>query len=184
LTSLIRLVFIRVFLLIEYTTLKKSLKIEKSLVLDLKILMYRNANEIEKFRRIKADSDKEMATALQKLKELSESKDTLQQELEELKVAARAVVDIMEIQEGNADEPLTLAGKLQKVPECFLQYVSMTTRQYVGHALGLVKSYWPHTPLDLLGEGAKADCTKDQFDQYLTETSTVVDRIVERMNRS
>ena len=125
-----------------------------------------------------------MATALQKLKELSESKDTLQQELEELKVAARAMVDIVEIQEGNADEPLTLVGKLQKVPECFLQYVSMTTQQYVGHALGLVKSYWSHTPLDLLGEGAKADCSNDQFDQYLEETLPIADRIVDILSKA
>ena len=76
-TSLIRLVFIRVFL-IEYTALAKLLNIEESLVLDLKILMYRKADEIEKLRRIKADSDKEMATALQQLKELSESRDLMQ----------------------------------------------------------------------------------------------------------
>ena len=105
------------------------------MVLDLKILMYQNTDEIEKLKRIKANSDKEMATALQKLKELSESKDLVQQELEELKVAAQAVADIMEIPKGNANEPLMLAGKLQKVPECFQQYVSMITRQYVGHIL-------------------------------------------------
>ena len=137
-TSLNHLVFIRIFLLIEYTALTKSSKIEERLVLDLKILMYQNAGEVLKLKKKKADSDKDMATTLQKLKELSESKDALQQELEELKVAARAMVDIMEIQEGNAAEPLTLAGKLQKVPECFLQYVSMThstvhgTRAWVG----------------------------------------------------
>ena len=67
----------------------------------------------------------------------------------------------MQIPEENADEPLTLAEKLQKVPECFPQYVSTITRPYVGHVLGLVKSYWPHTPLNLLGEGAKADCSND-----------------------
>ena len=98
------------------------------MVLDLKILMYRNADEIAKLKKIKADSDKDMLEALQKLKELSESKDALQQELEELKVAAQAVVDIVEIPKDNADEPLSLAGKLQKVPQCFLQYVSATTR--------------------------------------------------------
>ena len=48
------------------------------MVLDLKIPMYRNTDEIEKIRRIKSDSDKEMATALQKLKELSDSKDLMQ----------------------------------------------------------------------------------------------------------
>ena len=151
-TSLIRLVFIRVFLLIEYTALTKSLKVEESLVLDLKILRYQNTYKIEKLKKIKADYDQEMATTLQNLKELSESKDVLQRELEELKVAARAMVDIVEIPEENADKPLTLAGKLQKVPECFLQYVSTTTRQYVGHVLGLGKSYWPHKPLNPLGE--------------------------------
>ena len=70
-TSLIRLVFIIVFLLIEYTALTKSLKIEEILVLDLKILMYQNTDEIEKLKRIKEDYDKEMATCLQKLKKLS-----------------------------------------------------------------------------------------------------------------
>ena len=93
------------------------------------------------------------------------------------------MADIAEIPEGNA-EPLTLAGKLQKVPECFLQYVSMTTRQYMGHVLGLVKSYWPQTPLDPLGEGAKADYSNDQFDQYLEETSPIADRIMDSLNRA
>ena len=146
--------------------------------------MYQNADEIEKLKKIKTDSDKEMLEALQKLKELLESRDALQQELEELKVAAQAVVDIVEIPEDNADEPLTLAGKLQKVPQCFMWYVSETTRQYVGHVLGLVKSYWPHTPLDPLGEGAKADCSEDQFDQYLTETSPIADKLVDSLSKS
>ena len=52
------------FSLIEYTACSKSLQIEESLVLDLKILMYRNADEIEKLKKIKADSDKDMATTL------------------------------------------------------------------------------------------------------------------------
>jgi len=63
-TSLIRLVFIRVFLLIEYAALTKSLTVEESLVLDLKILLYQNVDVIEKLKRIKADFDKEMATTL------------------------------------------------------------------------------------------------------------------------
>ena len=135
------------------------------MVLDLKILMYRNADEIEKLKKNKADSDQEMATVLQQLKTLSESWDLMQRELEELrdvKDAAQDVAGLMEIPEGDEDEPLTLVGRLCKVPESFERYVSTTTRQYVGHVLGLVKSYWPCTPLDLLGQGAKADCTDDQ----------------------
>jgi len=173
--------------LIEYTTFSKSLKIEENLVLDLKILMYQNADEIEKLKKIKANSDKDMAIALQQLKDLSESQDLMQRELEELREltdAVQAVVDIVEIPEENEDEPLTLAERLRKVPECFQLYVSTTTRQYIEHVLGLVKSYWPHTSLDPLGEGAKADCSDDQFDQYIEETSTIADKIVETLSKS
>ena len=120
------------------------------------------------------------------LKDLSESQDSMQREIVELRQvrdAAQEVAEIMEIPEGNEDEPLTLAGKLRKVPECFERYVSTTTRQYVGQVLRLVKSYWPSTPLDALRKGAKSDCTDDQFNQYLRETSIVADQIVESLNR-
>ena len=146
------------FFSIKYTALSKSLKIEESLVLDLKILMYRNTDEIENLKKIKADLDQEMATVLKQLKDLSESRDLMQQELEELrdvKDAAQDVAGLVEIPEGIEDEPLTLAGMLRKVPESFERYVSMTTRQYMGHVLGLVRSYWPRTPLDALGQGMK-----------------------------
>ena len=55
------------------------------MVLDLKILMYRNADEIEKLKKIKEDSDREAVTVLQQLKDLSASQDSMQQELVELR---------------------------------------------------------------------------------------------------
>ena len=157
------------------------------MVLDLKILMYRNADEIEKLKKIKEDSDREALAVLQQLKTLSESRDSMQQELVELRQvrdAAQEVAEVMEIPEGNEDEPLSLAEKLRKVPEAFERYVSTTTRQYVSHVLGLVKSYWPTTRLDALGKGAKADCTEEQFGQYLEETAVVADQIVESLSKS
>ena len=75
-------------------------------------------------------------------------------------------------------------GGFVKYPKALKGNVSATTRQYLGHVLGLVKSYWPRTPLDLLGQGAKADCTDDQFNLYLQETSAVADKIVETLNKS
>ena len=104
-------------------------------------------------------------------------------ELRSVRDAAQEIAEIMEISEGNGDEPLTLAGKFRKVPEAFERYVSTTTRQYVGHVLGLVKSYWPTTSLDALGKGAKADCIEEQFSQYLEETFVVANQIVESLNK-
>ena len=68
----------------------------------------------------------------------------MQQELEEqrdVKDATQDVAALVEIPEGNEDEPLTLAGRLHKIPESFERYISTTTRQYVGHVLEFVKSY-------------------------------------------
>ena len=106
------------------------------MVLDLKILMYRNADEIEKLKKIKEDSNREAVTALKQLKDLSESRDLMQQELVELRDvrdAAQDVAGLVEIPEGSEDESLTLAWRLRKVPEIFERYISTTTRQYVGH---------------------------------------------------
>ena len=105
------------------------------MVLDLKILMYQNADEIEKLKKIKEDSDREAVTALKQLKDLLESRDLMQQELVELrevKDTAQDVAGLVEIPEGNEDESLTLAGRLRKVPKSFERYVSTTTRQYSG----------------------------------------------------
>ena len=57
-------------------------------------------------------------------------------ELRSVRDAAQEIAEIMEIPEGNEDRPLTLAGKLRKVPEAFERFGSATTRQYVGHVLG------------------------------------------------
>ena len=130
------------------------------MVLDLKILMYPNADEIEKLKKIKADSDQEMEGVLRQLKELSESRDSMQRELVtlwEVKGAAEEIAEAMGIPERDGDELLSLAGRLRKVPGAFERYVSTITRQYVGHVLGLVKSYWPTTRLDALGKGAKCN---------------------------
>ena len=105
-------------------------------------------------------------------------------ELKEVRDAALEVTEAMDILKRDGDEPLTLAGRLRKVPGAFERFVSHFTRQYVGHVLGLVKSYWPTTRLDALRQGAKADCTDDQFRQYLAETSRVADQIIESLSRA
>ena len=99
-------------------------------------------------------------------------------EPKEVKDASLEIAEAMDILVRDGDEPLTLAGRLRKVPGPFERFVSTITRQYVGHVLGLVKSYWPTTHLDALGQGANADCTEDKFHQYLAETSRVADQIV------
>lgn len=80
---------------------------------------------------------------------------------------------MVDIPEDNAEAPLSLAEKLWA-----------TTRQYISHVFGLVKSYWPHTSLDPLGEGMKSDCDEGQFEQYLLEVSPIADRIMSSLENA
>lgn len=86
------------------------------MVLDLKLLMYRHTNEIEKLQKIKADSDKQLVKMLQQVKNLLDSNIALQQELDQLKVAAQAVVNMVDVLEENAEAPLTQVEQFRKVP--------------------------------------------------------------------
>ena len=61
--------------------------------------MYRNAYEIEKLKRIKEDSDWEAVIVLKQLKDLSESRDSMQQELVELRQVRDASQEVAEIVE-------------------------------------------------------------------------------------
>ena len=93
--------------------------------------MYRNADEIEKLRKIKEDSDLEAASTLQQLKTLSESRDSMHRELVELREVRDATLEVaeaMDIPQEDGDESLTLAGRLRRVPGAFERFVSHITR--------------------------------------------------------
>ena len=62
-------------------------------------------------------------------------------EQKEVRDAALEVTEAMEIPQRDGDEPLTQVGRLRRVPGSFERFVSTITRQYVGHVLGLMKSY-------------------------------------------
>ena len=119
---------------------------------------------------------------LQQVKNLSDSNTALQQEPEELKVVAQAVVDMVDIAEDDAEAPLPLVEKLRRVPQGVMRYISATTRRYVSHVLGMGKSYWPQSILDPLDEGTNPNCKERQFEEYLLEVSPIADRIVSSLD--
>ena len=73
---------------------------------------------------------------LQQVKSLSDSNTSLQQELDELKVAAQAVVDMVDVAEEDAEAPLALVEKVRRVPQGVMRYIwrppISTCRMYSG----------------------------------------------------
>jgi hypothetical protein len=49
----------------------------------------------------------------------------------------------------------------------------------VSHALSFVKSFWPEARLELFAQGVVAECSEEQFSEYLLEARHVAEKIVE-----
>ena len=73
---------------------------------DLTNIMYHHADAVEKLTKIKADADKQTVSDMKQIRELS-------QQLADLEVAGKVVVDMMEDEEAAGKSPLE---HLREVP--------------------------------------------------------------------
>ena len=87
----------------------------------------------------------------------------LSQQLADLEVAAKVVVDMVE-DEGAGEK--SLMERLREAPQRFSSFFSDTSREYLAHALVLVKSFLP---------------VAQQFSEYVTDMKTIADRVISRL---
>jgi hypothetical protein len=72
-----------------------------------------------------------------------------------------------------------LLERLLGAPQKVLSFIAEGPTTCVSHALGLVKSFWPKARLKVLAQGAAADCSEEQFSEYLLEARPIAEKIVE-----
>jgi chromosome segregation ATPase len=158
--------------------LKKLINYEEELLTDLKNMLYRRADEVENLRKVMADTEKQFVDCLQQVKTLGEEREQRQKELDDLKMAAQELVEMVDPREDGTEDGPPLLDRLRGAPQKILTFVTEAATTYVGHALGLVKSFWPKSRLEVLAEGAAADCTDENFREYLLEVRPVAEKIV------
>jgi hypothetical protein len=88
-------------------------------------------------------------------------------ELGELKSAAQVVVDTVDPPEEAVVSDKMLLEWLRETPQKITSYISETTRTYVEHILGLVKSYWPKANMEPLATRISADYLEDHFREFI-----------------
>jgi hypothetical protein len=72
---------------------------------------------------------------------LGEEKEQRQKELDDLKTAAQELVEMVDPREDDAEDVPPLLDRLHGVPQKIINFVTEAATSYVGHALGLVKSF-------------------------------------------
>ena len=149
----LRVVFLCSHVFLALTELKSLLLRKDNEVIDLTNIMYRHADAVEKLTKIKADADKQMIGDMKQIRELS-------QQLADLEVTAKVVVDMVE-DEGAGEK--SLLERLREAPQRLSSFFSDTSRDYLAHALGLVKSFLPSVNLSFIGDGVAVSCSEERF---------------------
>ena len=86
------------------------------LVTDLTNLVYRRTNEVEKLSKFQADRDKQLVDCMQKIKDLAAERDAQAKELADLKTAAQAIVDMVDLVEDGAAGKKSMMEQLHEAP--------------------------------------------------------------------
>jgi hypothetical protein len=104
-----------------------------------------------------ADTEKQFIDCLQQINTLGEEKERRQKELDDLKAAAQELMEMVDPREDGTENEPPLLDRLHGAPQKILNFVTEAATTYVGHALGLVKSFWPKAWLEVLAGGTAAD---------------------------
>ena len=140
--------------------------------------MYRRTDDVEKLEKQIEDSNSQLLLGLQQIKALSEEKTQREKELQELREAANTIVEMVDPQDDGSESSQSLLERLKEAPQKITGFVSETTKTYVAHTLGLIKSYWPQAKLDVVVTGVSAECSAEKFEEYTEELKPVAVKIV------
>jgi len=84
--------------------------------------------------------------------------------------------------EGGVANEKSLLERLCEAPRNITEYLADTIKTYVGHTLGLVKSYWPKADLSPLADGMAADCSEEKFSEDVEDLKPVAQKLVDSFN--
>jgi hypothetical protein len=122
---------------------RKILTYKEELLTDVKNMLYHRTDDIEKLQMVIADTEQQFADCLQQIKTLGEEKEQRQKELEDLRGAAKKLVDMVDLQEDGEAGERPLVERLLGAPQKVLNFLTEAPIACVSHALSFVKSFWP-----------------------------------------
>ena len=142
---------------------------------DLTNIMYHHTDAVEKLSKIKTDADKQMISDMKQIRDLAADRDQKAQQLADLEAVAQVVVDMVEDEEAGGK---SLLDRLREAPQRLSSFFSDTSRDYLAHALELVKSFLPYVNLSFIGDEVAVGCSEERFSEYVTEMKPIADKVI------
>ena len=75
---------------------------------------------------------------------------------------AQTLVDMVDSEEGSSNSK-SLVERLEEAPKKIFDVMMATSKNYLTHMIGVVKSYLPQFNLALIAKGIAPDCSDEKF---------------------
>ena len=144
-------------------------------MVDLTNIMYCHTDAVERLTKLNADADKQMVSDIKQIRELAADRDQNAQQLSDLEAVAQVVVDMVEDEEAGGK---SLLDHLREAHQRLSSFFSNTSRDYLAHALGLVKSFLPSVNLSFIGDGVAVGCSEERFSEYVAVMKPIADKVI------
>jgi hypothetical protein len=144
----------------------------------MKNMLYHRTDDVERLQKVIGNTERQFVDCLQQIKTLGEKDERQQKELGDLRGAAQELVDMVNPPEEGEASPQPLLERLREAPKKVLKFLSKAPVACVSNALAYVKPFLPNAQLYIFAQGMAADCTDEQFDEYLREAQPVAEQIV------
>ena len=75
----------------------------------------------------------------------------------------------------------SLAERLEEAPQKIFDVMTATSKNYLTHVIGIVKSYLPQFNLASIAKGIAPSCSDEKFREYCKESEVIAEEILKNM---
>ena len=75
----------------------------------------------------------------------------------------------------------SLVERLEEAPKKIFDVMTATSKNYLTHIIGVVKSYLPQFNLSPIAKGIAPDCTDEKFQDHCKESEVIAEEILKTL---
>ena len=89
-------------------------------------------------------------------------------------------MDVVDTEEESSSGK-SLVEHLEEAPQKIFDVMAATSRNYLTHMIGIVKSYLPQFNLAPIAKGIAPSCSDEKFREYCKESEVIAEKILKNM---
>ena len=89
-------------------------------------------------------------------------------------------MDVVDTEEESSSSK-SLVERLEEAPQKIFDVMTATSKNYLTHMIGVVKSYLPQFNLALIAKGIAPSCSDEKFWEYCKQLEVIAEEILKNM---